>query len=162
MDKKTTFAAAVKDNENLLTRIASVYTNNREDRHDLMQEIIFQLWKSYDGFRYGASFRTWMFRVALNVSLYQVKKSKRRIEITPLDQYEYLTDNADEAVDEKWRLLKEALDQLNPLDKALVMLYLDSKSHQEIAEIIGISVSNVGTKIARIKNKLKSHIKNNN
>ncbi|HUM51573.1 MAG TPA: sigma-70 family RNA polymerase sigma factor [Chitinophagales bacterium] len=159
MDKKELFISAIKDNESFIYKIASVYTNTIEDRNDLVQEIIYQLWKSFDSFNQKSSLSTWMYRVALNVSLYQLKLSKKRISTIPIDEQvlnNRETDNSEN--DEAWKLFKQQIDNLNLLDKAIVMLYFDNKSYDEIAEIIGISKSNVGTKLLRIKEKLKSQI----
>lgn len=159
MDKKELFTSAIKDNESFIYKIASVYTNTIEDRNDLVQEIIYQLWKSFDSFNQQAALSTWMYRVALNVSLYQLKLSKKRISTIPIDEQvlnSRETDNS--ADDEAWKLFKQQIDNLNLLDKAIVMLYFDNKSYDEIAAIIGISKSNVGTKLLRIKEKLKSQI----
>lgn len=159
MDKKELFTSAIKDNESFIYKIASVYTNTVEDRNDLVQEIIYQLWKSFDSFNKQAALSTWMYRVALNVSLYQLKLSKKRISTIPIDEQvlnNSETDNSEN--DEAWKLFKQQIDNLNLLDKAIVMLYFDNKSYDEIAEIIGISKSNVGTKLLRIKEKLKSQI----
>lgn len=156
MKKKETFIKAIKDNERLILKIASVYTNNTDDKADLVQEIIYQLWKSFDTFQQQASLSTWLYRVALNVAIYQLKISKKRVETIPID--EQLLNYQEEdtsAIDQKWELFRQQIEALNLLDKAIIMLYLDNKSHEEIAEIVGISTSNVGTKMQRIKEKLR-------
>lgn len=155
-DKKHLFIKAIKENEGLIFRIASVYTNNPDDKADLVQEIIYQLWKAFDSFNGQASLSTWMYRVALNVAIYQLKISKKRVATIPIE--EQLLNYADEDSslnEQKWELFRQQIETLNLLDKAIVMLYLDGKSYQEIAEIVGISESNVGTKMQRIKEKLK-------
>lgn len=159
MDKKETFIKAIKENEGFIFKIAAVYTNNTDDKHDLVQEIIYQLWKSYDSFNYQASLSTWMYRIALNVAIYQLKVSKRRVLTVPIDGY-FLDnqDNDDSDTEEQWQIFRQLIDSLNLLDKGIIMLYLENKSYEEIAEIIGISVSNVGTKLSRIKEKLKAQI----
>ena len=159
MNKKEQFISAIKDNERLIFKIASVYTNNTHDKADLVQEIIFQLWKSFDSFDQRSTISTWMYRVALNVSIYHLKISKKRIVTVPLD--EQILDPQDEdnsIVEQKWQQFRNQIENLNLLDKAIVMLYLENKSYEEIAEIIGITASNVGTKLLRIKEKLKSQI----
>lgn len=161
MKKKETFIKAIKDNERLILKIASVYTNNTDDKADLVQEIIYQLWKSFDTFQQQASLSTWLYRVALNVAIYQLKISKKRVETIPID--EQLLNHQDEdtsAIEQKWELFRQQIEALNLLDKAIIMLYLDNKSHEEIAEIVGISTSNVGTKMQRIKEKLRKQNKN--
>ncbi len=158
MDKKERFTAAIKENEGFIFKIASVYTNNAEDRNDLMQEIFYQLWKSFDSFKQQSSLSTWIYRVALNVSIYQLKLSKKKITTIPLDEQMLNTEMINPENEDNWKLFKQQIDDLNLVDKAIVMLYLDTKSHEEIATIIGISKTNVGTKLQRIKEKLKSQI----
>lgn len=159
MSKKEVFTAAIKENEGILFKIAAVYTNSIEDKQDLIQEIIYQLWKSYDSFNQQSRFSTWMYRVALNVAIYQLKVSKKKILTVPIEDqnFNYQEDD-NSAIEEKWKLFRKQIEGLNLLDKAIVTLYLDDKSYDEIAEVIGISSSNVGTKISRIKEKLKSQI----
>jgi len=163
MDKKEKFIAAIKTNEGIIYKMASIYTNTIDDRNDLIQEIIYNLWKSFDSFNDKSNFSTWMYRVAMNVAIYNLKTAKRKIITVPIAG-QYLDFNEDENshFEEKLNLLKQHLDNLNLLDKGIVMLYLENKSYQEIADIIGLSESNVGTKIARIKEKLKKQIKKQN
>jgi RNA polymerase sigma-70 factor (ECF subfamily) len=162
VEKKDAFIRAIKENEKLIVRVASVYTNNADDKADLVQEIIYQLWKSFDSFQHHSSFGTWLYRVALNVAIYQLKITRRRVATIPID--EQLLNYADEdnsIIEQKWELFRQQIDSLNLLDKAIVMLYLENKSHEEIAEIVGISISNVGTRMQRIKEKLrKQHLNN--
>ena len=159
MFKKETFTAAIKENEGILFKIASVYTNTVDDRNDLIQEIIYQLWKSYGSFKQQSRFSTWVYRVALNVAIYQLKVSKKRILTVPIeDQLYHYQQNDDSGMEEKWKLFRQQIEELNLLDKAIVTLYLDNKSYDEIAEVIGISSSNVGTKLSRIKEKIKTRI----
>lgn len=159
MSKKEVFTAAIKENEGILFKIAAVYTNSSEDKQDLIQEIIYQLWKSYDSFNQQSRFSTWMYRVALNVAIYQLKVSKKKILTVPIEDQNFnYQENDNSTIEEKWKLFRKQIEGLNLLDKAIVTLYLDDKSYDEIAEVIGISSSNVGTKISRIKEKLKSQI----
>jgi RNA polymerase sigma factor (sigma-70 family) len=159
MDKKATFIAAVKENERFIFKIASVYTHTSDDRNDLVQEIIYQLWKSFDSFKEKSSLSTWMYRVALNVALYQLDKAKKRIATVPLEgQILSYYDNSNTENEERLQIVKLQIDKLNLLEKAIVLLYLENKSYAEIAEITGISESNVGTKLSRIKERLKARI----
>ncbi len=164
MDKKEAFIRAIKENERLIVRIASVYTNNTDDKADLVQEIIYHLWKSFDSFQQKASLSTWIYRVALNVAIYQLKITKRRVSTIPIDeQILNYQDEDNSLIEQKWELFRQQIETLNLLDKAIIMLYLDNKSHDEIAEIVGISISNVGTKMQRIKEKLrKQHLNTQN
>lgn len=159
MEKKELFLAAIKANERLIFRIASVYTNNADDRKDLIQEIIYQLWKSFDSFKQRSELSTWIYRAALNVAIYQLKVSKRKIISVPLEGKDvnyHEPDNMES--EEKWEIFRQQIDGLSLLDKAIVTLYLDNKNYEEISDIIGISVSNVGTKLSRIREKLKKQL----
>ena len=159
MDKKETFIAAIQKNEGLIYKISSMYAGNIEDREDLVQEIIYNLWKSFESFSQKSNLSTWMYRVAMNVSIYHFKRAKRKISIVPMDaEVIYFQETDSVEVEERWLSLQQHIKSLNPLDKGIVMLYLENKSHEEIAEIVGISVSNVGTRISRIKEKLKQQI----
>ena len=159
MDKKETFIAAIKDNEGLIYKVASFYTNTIEDRKDLVQEIIYQLWKSFDSFNQKSGLSTWMYRVAMNVAIYHLKISKRNFLTVAMDgQFSNLHETDNGGFEEKWKALRQQLDKLNLLDRGIILLYLENKSYEEIAQITGISESNVGTKMFRIKEKLKKQI----
>ena len=161
MDKKEQFIAAIQEHEGFIYKIAAVYTHTAEDRNDLVQEIIYQLWKSFESFDQRSGIGTWMYRVALNVAIYQLKKSSKRVPTVSIGEYHSnQPENNDSIKEEQWQLLRKQVDQLNLLDKAIVLLYLDNKSYDEIAAIVGISKTNVGTKLLRIKDKLKQQLKN--
>jgi RNA polymerase sigma factor (sigma-70 family) len=159
VNKKEMFLSAIKASEGSIYKIASVYTNDIEDRNDLVQEIIYQLWRSFETFDHRSALNTWIYRVAMNVAVYHLKASKKRVATVSIDEQLLNAadiDHADE--DERWRRLKQHIDKLNLLEKGIVILYLEEKSYEEIAEIVGISVTNVGTKLTRIKEKLKQQI----
>ena len=159
MDKKEIFITAIKNNEGLIYKIAAIYTNDIEDKNDLVQEIIYQLWKSFDSFNQQSTLSTWMYRVAMNVAIYHLKISKRKVLTVPMHtQFLDFHEADNSGIEEKWQAFRQQLNNLNLLDKGIVMLYLESKSYEEIAEIVGISTSNVGTKLSRIKEKLKKQI----
>ncbi len=161
MDKKERFIAAIKENEGFIYKIASVYTNNTDDKNDLVQEIIYQLWKSFDSFNQQSSLNTWMYRVALNVAIFQLKVSKKSISTIPIDEQVTNSQEKDESDNERWKIFRKQIDTLNLLDKGIVLLYLDNKSYEEIAAIVGITKTNVATKLSRIKEKLKTQIHKN-
>ncbi len=135
-----------------------MYCDDRDDSEDLFQEIMLQLWKSYSGFKGEARVSTWMYRVALNTAINRLKKAKRRPDNQRLDHH---NSNIEEAANDRLDIrfgaeLQQAINMLNRFDRALMMLYLDERCYSEIAEIMGISESNVGVKLNRIKSKLKS------
>ena len=159
MDKKEALLSAINEQQGLIGKVASMYTNTVEDRNDLVQEIIYQLWKSVDSFDQRSALNTWMYRVAMNVAIYHLKVSKRKVRTVPLDTSLL---NAGHIIDyeaeEKWMEFKQHINKLNLLDKGIVLLYLENKSYEEIGQVIGISASNVGTKLSRIREKLKQQI----
>ena len=159
MKKKERFTKAIKENEALIYKVTLLYTDSLQDREDLYQEIVFQLWKSFDSFNEFSKLSTWMYRVAMNTAIYNLKKSKKKIGTTSIDpMLERIAEYKDNSQEEKLKLLHDQIQKLNLLEKGIILLYLEGKSHDEIAEIIGITTSNVGTKISRIKKKLKSQI----
>ena len=159
MDKTVSFLTALNENKGIIFKISSIYTNNIEDRNDLAQEIIYQFWKSFDTFGQKSSLSTWLYRLAMNVAIDHLKKKKRKIQFIPLDeQIINFQEVENYETEEKWLLLKQHIDHLNLLDKGIVFLYLENKSYEEIGQIIGISATNVGTKLSRIKEKLKKQI----
>lgn len=135
-----------------------MYCDDRDDREDLFQEIVLQLWKSYSGFKGDAKVSTWMYRVALNIAITRLKKTKRRPDTQRLGRDNFnIGEVANHRLDIQFSVeLQQAINMLNRFDRALMMLYLDEKSYSDIGDIMGISESNVGVKINRIKNRLKS------
>lgn len=159
MDKKSQFIKVIEENEGLIFKVVILYTNSLQDREDLYQEIVYQLWKSFDTFNEQSKLSTWMYRVAMNTAIYNLKSSKRKVNTIPIDfQTERFAEVLDKTEEEKIKVLYEQIQTLNLLEKGIILLYLEGNSHQEIAPIIGLTTSNVGTKISRIKEKLKSQI----
>lgn len=157
-DKPDIFAVVIDSHKGIIYRIANLYCRDLEERKDLVQEILFQLWKSFD--RYNDQYKqsTWIYRIALNVSISFYRKEKSRRKIT--GPYPEAIFNMEEEPQQATAtrdiaLLQQFISELKELDKALMLLYLEAKSHKEIAEIIGITETNVATKIGRIKKQLK-------
>lgn len=161
MEKKNTFIKAIQEHEKLIFKLASFYTDCKDDRDDLVQEIIYSLWKSFETFKQRSSLATWIYRVAMNVSIFHLKQKKKRGQSVSIDlQVLNFSDTAYDDYEEKLQMLQNLIKDLNLYDKGILMLYLENKSHTEIAEIIGISKSNVGTKLSRIKEKLRHQVSN--
>lgn len=158
MDKKEQFISAIKDNEGFIYKLAHAYTNTPEDRHDLVQEIFYQLWKSFGSYAGKAALGTWIYRVALNVAIYQLRKNRKQVRVVPLNESTLELADSHSMQEENWKLFRQQIDELNLLDKGIVLLYLDNKTHEEIAAVTGLSKTNVGTRLARIKEKLKQEI----
>jgi len=163
MGKEEEFAQIIKDNEGVIFKITTIYTNNGQDQNDLYQDIVYQLWKSFDSFRNESKISTWMYRVALNTAIRQLQKQKRRPVDIPIDQVVIRqTENYDQEFEDRLKLLYSHIGKLNVLEKGLMLLLLEGKKYEEIAEITGLTASNVGTRISRIKSKLKAQLTNNN
>jgi RNA polymerase sigma factor (sigma-70 family) len=157
-DQSDRFLAVLQTNKGIIYKIANSYCADAEDRKDLVQEIIVQLWKSFDSYSDQYKYSTWMYRIALNVAISFYRKENRRQHVSqPLsDGIIHFSDPAiTNELDENIGFLQQFIAELKELDKALMLLYLDEKSYKEIAEIMGISETNVATKIGRIKTALK-------
>jgi RNA polymerase sigma-70 factor (ECF subfamily) len=159
MQKEQEFVRIIKENEGVIFKITTLYTDIRADQQDLYQEIVFQLWKSFDSFRSESKISTWMYRIALNTALTRLKKNKRMGHQVSIDKVVMQqTENYNPEFEEKLKLLYAHIKQLNVLEKGLMLLLLEGKKYEEIAEITGLKPSNVGTRISRIKQKLKQQI----
>lgn len=134
-----------------------MYCDSQEDRNDLFQEIVAQLWKSYPSFRQESKVTTWMYRVALNTAITSFKKSKRRPDQNNLTYENFqLEDEAyDTETEENIKMLHAAVSQLTGVEKSIILLYLENRKYEEIAEITGITQNYVRVKMNRIKKKLK-------
>jgi RNA polymerase sigma-70 factor (ECF subfamily) len=159
MGKEESFTGIIKENEGVIFKITTIYTQNEQDQKDLYQEIVYQLWKSFDSFRNESKISTWMYRVALNTAINQLNKGKKHAKTTGIDQVILRqTENYDTEFENRLKIVYQHIHQLNILEKGLILLLLEGKKYQEISEITGLSETNVGTRISRIKQKLKSRI----
>jgi RNA polymerase sigma-70 factor (ECF subfamily) len=141
----------------IIAHICRAYARNEESLQDLIQEVSLQLWRSHQSFEGKSQKSTWVYRVALNVCLSQAKKINRRVDTIPLE-YQDKADQKDDSEKEKMDKLQWAIRQLNESDRAVILLYLEDKSYKEMSDILGITVSNVGVKVTRLKDKLKTLI----
>lgn len=163
--KEDEFLAVFEANIGIVIKIAKAYTNTTHDREDLTNDIVAELWRSFDTFRGQSAVSTWLYRVALNTSMNYRRKKKRDSLFTlwndskQFENLHWLTEQDDTPETE---LLYRHIDRLDALDKAIILLYLDRKSHEEIAAITGISKTNVGTRIGRIKEQIKKSIQHQN
>ncbi|BDU23971.1 MULTISPECIES: RNA polymerase sigma factor [unclassified Flavobacterium] len=160
-EKEQEFLNRIQSHKGILYKVSKMYMDNSDDQQDLFQEIVCQLWKSYDSFRNESQFSTWMYRVAVNTAIVFLKKEKRKI-----DKYEIDSDNIKE--DENDSHIKEsqldhfykAVQKLDKIDKAIIFYQLEGFSHKEIGQNLGISEGNARVKLNRAKEKLKEIIKN--
>ncbi len=155
---KTEFLDELDKHQGILQKICFVYSGNNVEKEDLCQEIILQLWKSYPSFKHESAFSTWMYRVALNTALSLTQKPLLFIKTEKLPEgsfdMEYSMHKS-----ENIKILYRAISELNKVEKAVVLLWLEDMSYEDIAATIGMSVKNVSVRLVRIKTKLKELIK---
>ena len=152
------FLRMVQDNQGIIHKICNIYRDSPEDRQDLFQEVVFQLWRSYPSFSGGSKISTWLYRIALNTAMASFRKNKPNVTPTehlPDVQYEYANDDGNERQDKLYASIR----QLAESDRALITLYLEEMNYQQIATILGITENNVGVKLNRIKIRLQKIIK---
>lgn len=151
----------IEDNKNLIYKIVNSYCTDSNEQEDVIQEIIFQVIKSYDNFDYKVKVTTWLYRVAFNITIshYRKQKTRKKHEVAMPSKIVAINEDVTNEYDEKIKQLRAFIQEFDPLNKAIVIMYLDGNSHKEISEAMGISLSNVGTKISRIKTQLKKKFK---
>lgn len=149
------FTAMLQEHERLVYKVCGIYSLDKEDHKDLFQEIVLQAWSAYPRFRNTAKVSTWLYRVALNTAITHKRKQKKYATLPATESLHELADGMPPVYAEEYKILQKLISSLPPLEKALVLLYLEDRSYQEIADIMGLTVTNVGTKLGRIKDKLK-------
>ena len=157
-----TFEEILNKHKGIIFRIVNYYCKDADDKKDLEQEILIQIWLSYKKYNQEFAWSTFIYRIALNVSIGFYKKQKRqkdKFSSVNLFIESYVQDETPLVIDEDLRMLNEFIFQLNDINKALMILYLQEKSYTEIALILGISATNISTKINRLKNQLKEYFK---
>ena len=148
------FISVIRSNKGIIYKIANSYCKDSDDRNDLVQEIILKLWQSFDTYNEEYKHSTWIYRIALNTAISNYRKEKvRKKHFTPISEHFSAFQDAPNTneIEYKFNLLQQFISELKEIDKAIMLLYLEEKKHNEIAEILGISETNVGTKISRIK-----------
>ena len=164
MPKEEQFVQFINENEGILFKVSTLYANSDVDAQDLKQEIIYQLWRSFDSFKGNSKRSTWMYRVAFNTAMVYLKKKKKTV-TSGIEIGERLLkriDATDYEGEEQIEKLYNTIKRLNDIERGIIILYLEGKNYEEIAEIIGFTTTNVGTRIGRIKKKLKKLIINTN
>ncbi|WP_422083498.1 RNA polymerase sigma factor [Ulvibacterium sp.] len=152
MDKEA-FLDAVHSNQGLINKLCHIYRDSKEDREDLFQEIVYQLWKSHPKFRGRSKFTTWMYRIGLNTAMASFRKPK--VILSGTDRLPEPTRPEGEENPNRERLFK-AIRTLDDAEKAIVSMYLDGFDNSEMAEVMGISKNYLGVRLNRIKNKLRT------
>jgi RNA polymerase sigma factor (sigma-70 family) len=163
-ERQQRFEALLGEHLRIVFKVASIYAHHTQDRRDLAQEIVLQLWRSFG--RYDerqAKFSTWMYRIALNVAISDTRRRRGSLagRLDPLEPHHLETIPGDQTTadrDERLDALYTFIGELDALNRALILLYLEDRAYAEIADILGISETNVATKISRIKQTLRGQM----
>lgn len=159
---RSEFSALLERHRAIVFKVANSYCRDPHDRNDLAQDIATQLWRAWPAYDRSRSFTTWMYRIALNVAISHARgDGLRRRHAVPLDEAVHdVADHgaSDHEAEQHIRLLQRFIARQAPLDRALLLLYLDERPQRDIAEILGISESNVSTKIGRLKQRIRDEL----
>ena len=155
---RTRFQLLVDEHRKIVYKICNSYCSNPDDRDDLAQEIVAEAWRSFPTFEERSRFATWLYRIALNVAISYNRRETRRHRHVVVGQ-EHLLDVAGEvrAEPEGLLLLRQFIEELDPLNKALILLHLDGYGYREVGDVLGITETNVATKLSRLKTTLRRH-----
>lgn len=152
------FEQIVSTHDAMLRRICLGYAHTSQDLEDLYQDVLVNIWRGLSSFRSDSSIRTWVYRIALNTCVSTLRIRSRQPQSASLDEVVMVADQSQERKDAV-KEMYECIATLNPIDKAIVMMWLDEYSYEEIAETIGIKRNNVATRLHRAKEKLKKKYK---
>jgi RNA polymerase sigma-70 factor (ECF subfamily) len=159
---KAQFESLLEQHAGIVRKIAFGYARNENDRRDLTQEILLQLWKAYPRYLPERPFSTWMYRIALNVAISSLRKQSRPgREPVPFDESAHDVPHesgVSSEMEERIATLHQLISECQPLDRALLLLYLDGCSYRQIAAVLGLSETNVGTKLNRLKQDLRQNL----
>lgn len=150
------FLELIEKHQGILHRICLAYTHAEEDRRDLFQDMLLQLWRSFATFRGQSSFTTWAYRVALNTALLFRRKAARRPDLAQGGEEQFASLPVEDAPpQDATEMLRQAIRELGPLDRAIVLLHLEERAYEDIAEVTGLSRSNVSVRLVRLKEQLR-------
>ena len=146
----------------MLLKVCRIYAYTNEDRQDLFQDIVLHAWNAFPRFRGEAKFSTWLYRVAINTAITGIRKKQRSVDAKQeLEEGLEMMDSTSQEEDERLQELQTAISRLNQVEKAIVMLYMEERSYDEMEEILGMSQGSLRTKMSRIKEKLRQITKKN-
>lgn len=152
--KEQEFSRMVREHKSTIYTVCYMFSNDEDEVSDLFQETLINLWKGFESFRHESKLSTWIYRVAMNTCISADRKKRRQGTKVPLSMDIDLYNDEDHET-KQVRQLHERIQRLDLIDRALVMMWLEGMNYDEIADVIGISVKNVGVKLVRIKEKLK-------
>jgi RNA polymerase sigma factor (sigma-70 family) len=157
---KEDFLKLIEANQGIIFKVCNMYCSNQEDKEDLFQDVLMNLWRSFPNYKQEAKISTWMYRIALNIAITRLRKETRGQPLEALGDEALQISSADaNYLDEQSALMYQAIKQLSEIERAITMLYLENCSYKEMAEVTGLSESNIGFKLNQIKAKLKMLVK---
>lgn len=158
---ETIFLKLVNQHKGILYKASRIYADSIEDREDLQQEILIQLWKSYQNFKGNSEFSTWMYRVAINTAITYLKKEKQRSNhhTDAPSHFEVQQEDYNPTKDRQLEIFYSAVQELNSLEKAVIFYFMEGMSHKEIGNNLGLSEGNARVKLNRTKEKIQQIIK---
>ncbi len=159
LEKK--FIDDINRNIGIVHKVANIYFMDSKERDDVIQEMLYHLWKGYPGFKGNSKFSTWMYRVCLNTSITYLSKSKPNNYVPLSHQHTQIGDENIPEPNETLALLNKAIEKLSQINKGIILLYLEELNYEEIAQITGLSKSNVSVRLVRIKRELEKELKKN-
>lgn len=155
------FLKLLEEHRGILIKVTKIYMDNQADREDLEQEIVYQLWRSYERFSGKSKFSTWMYRVSLNTAITYFKREKRRVDKNPIhEKIDIRAEEDDDSKESQLYFFYKAVQELNKVEKALILLFIEGQSHKEIGENLGLTEVNARVKLNRTKKKIQQIIKN--
>jgi RNA polymerase sigma-70 factor (ECF subfamily) len=160
MTPEQEFVSLISQHQNIIYKVCYLYFKDKNDRDDLFQEITLQTWKSYKQFKGEAKFSTWLYKISLNTAITYYKKVRKQKECLVSDHLPERADDNQSNENISMALYKE-IDLLSKIEKAIILLYLDQYSYNDIGDVMGISANLVAVKMNRIKSKLKAKINKN-
>jgi RNA polymerase sigma factor (sigma-70 family) len=151
---QTAFLKLVDENQGIIYKVCKMYRDTKQDQEDLFQEIVFQLWKAFPSFRNESKASTWMYRIAINTAIAVFRKQRVYLQdVEEIPESAHPVESIEQSENEE--RMFEALRKLNNAERAIISLYLEDYSYEEISEITGLTENNIGVQLHRIKNKLK-------
>jgi RNA polymerase sigma factor (sigma-70 family) len=159
-NKEVEFLSLLQNHKGILHKVSRIYMDKPEDREDLIQEIILQLWNSFNSFKEQSQFSTWMYRVAINTAILYYKKENKRTDTQVLSsEYDIKDEGVDDTKNKQLEIFYKAVQELNSIEKAVIFYFMEGKSHKEIGDNLGISEVNARVKLNRTKEKIQAIIK---
>jgi RNA polymerase sigma factor (sigma-70 family) len=158
------FEAQIREHEKLIHKVCRMYAYTEADHQDLFQDIVLQLWQAYPRFRGDAKFSTWLYRVAINTAISGRRRQKDFVTSTDpanLPLYQSVDESRHAGKEEQLGQLYQAIQQLNEVEKAIVMMYMEDRNYEEMEEVLGISEGTLRVKMNRIREKLRQLTKTN-